>query len=68
MCKLNNGAIHMLGDKDRGCEFGDSAEATSGKAIGDPTGATINFIYYTPTPQIYIGDIDGLLSDSGNGT
>jgi len=69
LCKLNNGTVHMLGDKERGCEFGDSAEATSGKAVADQNGVTINFTYDTPTAQIYVGDIDGLLADfSGSGS
>jgi hypothetical protein len=63
LCVLNNGDVHVLGDKMRGAEFGDSAEATSGKAIGDQIGLTINFTYDTPTAQIYIGDVDGLLAD-----
>jgi hypothetical protein len=26
LARLNNGDVHMLGDKDRGVEYGDSAE------------------------------------------
>ena len=67
LVKLNNGDIHMLGDKERGAEFGDSVEATSGKTISDQNGVTINFTYDTPTAQIYIGDIDTLLASEGSG-
>jgi hypothetical protein len=70
LAKLNNGDVHMLGDKDRGAEFGDTAEVTSGKAVSDQNGATINFTYDTPTAQIYKGDnIDSLLvaEESGSG-
>ena len=64
LCKLNNGEIHLLGDKDRGCEFGDSVELTSGKAITDNNGGTFNFVYDTPTAQIYTGDMDGIVGVS----
>lgn len=58
LCRLNNGEIHLLGDMDRGAEFGDTVELTSGKAVTDNNGGTFNFIYDTPTAQIYTGDID----------
>ncbi|MDL2308345.1 hypothetical protein LJC68_08975 [Bacteroidales bacterium OttesenSCG-928-B11] len=60
LCKLNNGETHLLGDKDRGCEFGDSVELSSGKAITDNNGGTFNFVYDTPTAQIYTGTIDSI--------
>ena len=62
LVELFNGDIHMLGDKDTGVEYGDSIEVTSGKAKSDQSGATINFVYDTPTAQIYLGDIEGLLA------
>ncbi|MDL2297247.1 hypothetical protein LJC37_04750 [Bacteroidales bacterium OttesenSCG-928-E04] len=58
LCKLNNGEIHLLGDKDRGAEFGDNVELSSGKAITDNNGGTFNFVYDTPTAQIYTGVVD----------
>jgi hypothetical protein len=68
LCKLNNGDIHVLGDLELGAELGDSAEITSGKAMGDTSGATLNFTY-APAGFIYVGDMDSLLqvgSGSGN--
>ena len=67
LCKLNNGDTHLLGDIERGAEFGDTAEATSGKAVTDPNGATINFTYDTPTAQIYMGDMASLLQPENSG-
>jgi len=61
LCKLNNGDIHVLGDLERGAELGDNAEATSGKAITDANGVTLNFTYDTPTAQIYVGDMESLM-------
>jgi hypothetical protein len=58
LARLNNGDVHMLGDKNRGVEYGDSAELSSGKAVTDNNGGTLNFVYDTPTAQIYVGDID----------
>ena len=62
LARLNNGDVHMLGDADRGAEIGENVEATSGKAVTDNNGATIAFVYDTPTAQIYTGDIDSLIS------
>ena len=58
LCRLNNGEVHLLGDKDRGCEFGDNVELSSGKAVTDNNGGAFNFVYDTPTAQIYTGDVD----------
>jgi hypothetical protein len=55
LARLNNGDVHVLGDKDRGVEYGDSAELSSGKAVTDNNGGTLNFVYDTPTAQIYAG-------------
>ena len=62
LTRLNNGDVHMLGDADRGAEIGENVEATSGKAVTDNNGATLAFVYDTPTAQIYTGDIDSLIS------
>ncbi|MBR3578563.1 MAG: hypothetical protein IKN98_07260 [Bacteroidales bacterium] len=64
LARLNNGDVHMLGDADRGAEIGDSVEATSGKAVTDNNGATIAFVYDTPTAQIYTGEMDSLIGQS----
>jgi hypothetical protein len=66
LVKLNNGDVHMLGDKERGAEHGDGSTATSGKAITDQNGVNLFFTYVTPTPQIYIGDIDSLITDQSS--
>jgi hypothetical protein len=58
LARLNNGDVHLLGDKNRGVEYGDSAELSSGKAVTDNNGGTLNFVYDTPTAQIYVGEID----------
>ena len=50
--KLNNGEYHLLGDIDRGATLADGVEATSGKAVTDDNGATLNFEYDTPFAQI----------------
>ena len=67
LCKLNNGEIHMLGDADRGAEYGDGTTTTSGKAVTDQNGVTLNFSYDTPAPLIYTGDIETLLVASTTG-
>ena len=64
LARLNNGDVHMLGDNDRGAEIGDSVEATSGKAVTDNNGATLNFVYDTPTAQISTGEMDTLTGQS----
>ena len=56
----------MLGDADRGAEIGENVEATSGKAVTDNNGATISFVYDTPTSQIYCGTMDNLIGQSSN--
>jgi len=56
LARMNNGDVHMLGDANRGAEFGDNAELTSGKAVTDPNGGTLSFVYDTPTAQIYVAD------------
>jgi len=60
LARMNNGDVHLLGDRNRGVEYGDSAELSSGKAVTDNNGGTLNFVYDTPTAQIYIGDIDSI--------
>ncbi len=62
LAKLNNGEVHLLGDKDRGAEIGDGTTSTSGKALSDPNGVTLFLTYDTPTPQIYTEDLDALLT------
>ncbi len=66
LARLNNGDIHMLGDEDRGAEIGDNVEASSGKAVTDNNGATISFVYDTPTAQVYTGEMDSLIGQSTN--
>ena len=66
LARLNNGDVHMLGDADRGAEIGDNVEASSGKAVTDNNGATLSFVYDTPTAQIYTGDMDSLIGQSTN--
>jgi hypothetical protein len=56
LARLNNGDVHLLGDKNRGVEYGDNAELSSGKAVTDNNGGTLNFVYDTPTVQIYTGN------------
>jgi len=53
VCVLNNGDIHLLGDLERGAQIADGVEATSGKAVTDQNGATLQFEYDTPMPQIF---------------
>lgn len=50
---LSNGEIHLLGDLERGAEIADGVEATSGKAVTDQNGATLQFEWDTPMPQIF---------------
>ena len=49
----NNGEIHLLGDLERGAEIADGVEATSGKAVTDQNGATLQFEWDTPMPQVF---------------
>jgi hypothetical protein len=65
LARLNNGDVHLLGDKNRGVEYGDNAELSSGKAVTDNNGGTLNFVFDTPTAQIYKGDnIDAITGTS----
>ena len=66
LARLNNGDIQMLGDADRGAEIGENVEASSGKAVTDNNGATISFVYDTPTAQVYTGEMDSLIGQSTN--
>ncbi|MBQ9418731.1 MAG: hypothetical protein IJU19_09160 [Bacteroidales bacterium] len=50
---LNNGEIHLLGDLYRGAQVADGVEATSGKAVTDQNGLTLNIEWDTPMPQIF---------------
>jgi hypothetical protein len=69
LARLNNGDVHLLGDKNRGVEYGDNAELSSGKAVTDNNGGTLNFVFDTPTAQIYTGanmdEITGISSPVG---
>lgn len=49
----NNGEIHLMGDLERGAEIADGVEATSGKAVTDQNGATLQFEWDTPMPQVF---------------
>lgn len=53
---LNNGDKHLLGDLERGAQIADGVEATSGKAVTDQNGATLQFEWDTPMPQIFYAD------------
>jgi len=65
LARMNNGDVHLLGDKNRGVEYGDNAELSSGKAVTDNNGGTLNFIFDTPTAQIYVGtNIDTITGTS----
>lgn len=57
---LENGDLHILGDKYRGAEFSEDTELTSGKEITSDNGGNLGFIYDTPTAQIYTGGLDAL--------
>jgi hypothetical protein len=57
---LENGDVHILGDKYRGAEFSEDTELTSGKEITSENGGNLGFIYDTPTAQIYTGGLDAL--------
>jgi hypothetical protein len=50
---MNNGEIHLLGDKLRGARLADSTKSTSGKAVTDPNGAECHFEWNTPAPQVF---------------
>lgn len=50
---MNNGDKHLLGDMERGAQIADGVEATSGKAVTDQNGATLQFEWDTPMPQIF---------------
>jgi len=47
----NQGEWHMMGDKYRGAVLSEFT-ATSGKAVTDPNGADMTFIYNTPSDRI----------------
>jgi len=64
LARLNNGDIHLLGDKNRGVEYGDNAELSSGKTVTDNNGGTLNFVYDTPAAQIYSGNINAITGAS----
>lgn len=65
LARLNNGDVHLLGDRNRGVEYGENAELSSGKAVTDNNGGTLNFVFDTPTAQIYIGNnIDAITGTS----
>lgn len=62
---LNNGEVHLMGDLERGAEIADGVEATSGKAVTDLNGATLQFEWDTPMPQIFYDEWEP--EDSTNG-
>ena len=62
---LNNGEIHLMGDIERGAEIADGVEATSGKAVTDANGATLQFEWDTPMTQIFYDEWSP--EDSTNG-
>ena len=44
----------------------ENVEASSGKAVTDNNGATVSFVYDTPTAQVYTGVMDSLIGQSTN--
>ena len=61
----NNGEIHLMGDLERGAEIADGVEATSGKAVTDQNGATLQFEWDTPMPQVFYPEWSPEVSTNG---
>lgn len=61
---LNNGEVHLLGDKDRGMILSEN-NATSGKAVADPNGGDMTFNYNCSRAQVYTGQTDHLTTVNG---
>lgn len=51
ICLTNQGEWHVMGDKYRGAVLSEFT-ATSGKAVGDPNGVDMTFIYNTPSDRV----------------
>lgn len=64
LAKTRSGEWHLLGNADEGVEY-DTAEAMTGKAGTDPSGADVTFAIDTDAPTVYNGDIDSLKTVDG---
>ena len=62
---LNNGEFHLLGDLDRGATLADGVELTSGKAVTDDSGLTLQIEWDCFLPQIFADGWDP--TDATNG-
>lgn len=51
ICLTNQGEWHVMGDQYRGAVLSEFT-ATSGKAVADPNGADMTFIYNTPSDRV----------------
>lgn len=56
--KLNNGLIHLLGDMDRGADFQDGVESSSGKSGEDDNGVNFIWVYNCPAQRIFSDEWD----------
>lgn len=64
LAKTRSGEWHLLGNADEGVEY-DTAEAMTGKAGTDPSGADVTFAIDTDAATVYNGDIDSLKTVDG---
>ena len=64
LAKTRSGEWHLLGNADEGVEY-DTAEAMTGKAGTDPSGADVTFAIDTDAATVYNGDIDSLKTVNG---
>lgn len=64
LAKTRSGEWHLLGNEDEGVEY-DTAEAMTGKAGTDPSGADVTFAIDTDAATVYNGDIDSLKTVGG---
>ncbi len=65
LAKTRSGEWHLLGNADEGVEY-DTAEAMTGKAGTDPSGADVTFAIDTDAATVYNGDIDSLKTVDGS--
>lgn len=65
LAKTRSGEWHLLGNADEGVEY-DTAEAMTGKAGTDPSGANVTFAIDTDAATVYNGDIDSLKTVDGS--
>ncbi len=64
LAKTRSGEWHLLGNADEGVEY-DTAEAMTGKAGTDPSGADVTFAIDVDAPTVYNGDVDSLKTVNG---